>query len=169
MVHVYFRGCGSVAGDRNCLDVVGATVWREGDDGATVQTGERAGNAYIETWGSGPLKRDVKEVIVADTTLRVTNEGNTLVYSVMQGEVREDIYNVLTVPVGGEFRVILSDGTMVFLNSGSELRYPEAFRDGRGKSFKGQRLGLKCRKIACVLLGYTREKWTFGYWERLLT
>lgn len=82
-----------------------------------------------------PLKRDVKEVIVADTVLRVTNEGNTLVYSVMQGEVQEDTYNVLTVPVGGEFRVILSDGTMVFLNSGSELRYPEAFVTGRGKSF----------------------------------
>ena len=86
-----------------------------------------------------PLKRDVKEVIVADTTLRVTNEGNTLVYSVMQGEVREDTYNVLTVPVGGEFRVILSDGTMVFLNSGSELRYPEVFRDGQREVFlKGE-------------------------------
>ena len=86
-----------------------------------------------------PLKRDVKEVIVADTVLRVTNEGNTLVYSVMQGEVQEDTYNVLTVPVGGEFRVILSDGTMVFLNSGSELRYPEAFRDGQREVFlKGE-------------------------------
>lgn len=86
-----------------------------------------------------PLKRDVKEVIVADTVLCVTNEGNTLVYSVMQGEVREDTYNVLTVPVGGEFRVILSDGTMVFLNSGSELRYPEAFRDGQREVFlKGE-------------------------------
>jgi len=86
-----------------------------------------------------PLKRDVKEVIVADTTLCVTNEGNTLVYSVMQGEVREDTYNVLTVPVGGEFRVILSDGTMVFLNSGSELRYPEVFRDGQREVFlKGE-------------------------------
>ena len=82
---------------------------------------------------------DVKEVIVADTTLCVTNEGNTLVYSVMQGEVREDTYNVLTVPVGGEFRVILSDGTMVFLNSGSELRYPEVFRDGQREVFlKGE-------------------------------
>ena len=86
-----------------------------------------------------PLKRDVKEVIVADTTLRVTNEGNTLVYSVVEGDVQEDTYNVLTVPVGGEFRVILSDGTMVFLNSGSELRYPEVFRDGQREVFlKGE-------------------------------
>mgnify|MGYP002305392387 FL=1 len=86
-----------------------------------------------------PLKRDVKEVIVADTVLRVTNEGNTLVYSVMQGVALEDTYNVLTVPVGGEFRVILSDGTMVFLNSGSELRYPEVFRDGQREVFlKGE-------------------------------
>ena len=37
--------------------MVGATVWREGDDGATVQTGERAGDAYIETRGSGSVEK----------------------------------------------------------------------------------------------------------------
>ena len=36
-------------------------------------------------------------------------------------------YNVLEVPRGGEYTVTLSDGTVVYLNSGSELRYPVAF------------------------------------------
>lgn len=36
-------------------------------------------------------------------------------------------YNVLEVPRGGEYTVSLSDGTVVYLNSGSELRYPVAF------------------------------------------
>ena len=36
-------------------------------------------------------------------------------------------YNTLTVPVGAEYNLVLSDGTKVYLNAGSELRFPVAF------------------------------------------
>ena len=36
-------------------------------------------------------------------------------------------YNELNVPVAGEYQVVLSDGTKVFLNSSSSLRYPVVF------------------------------------------
>lgn len=36
-------------------------------------------------------------------------------------------YNTLKVPRGGEFKVVLEDGTEVFLNSDSELKYPVRF------------------------------------------
>lgn len=86
-----------------------------------------------------PLKRDAQEIIMADTALQILNEQNTLVYSVAEHETGELTYNVLTVPTGGEFRVVLSDGTSVFLNSGSELRYPEVFRGDRRDVFlKGE-------------------------------
>ena len=44
-------------------------------------------------------------------------------------------YNVLEVPRGGEYTVTLSDGTVVYLNSGSELRYPVAFGSERRDVF----------------------------------
>lgn len=35
--------------------------------------------------------------------------------------------NVLTTPNGGEFNIVLSDGTRVWLNAGSQLTFPEVF------------------------------------------
>ena len=40
-------------------------------------------------------------------------------------------YNVLKVPYGKKFDVYLSDGTHVFLNAGSSLRYPVSFLKGQ--------------------------------------
>ena len=39
----------------------------------------------------------------------------------------EPLYNTITVPAGGEFRVLLSDGSSVCLNSCSALTYPVPF------------------------------------------
>lgn len=40
-------------------------------------------------------------------------------------------YNTLNVPYGKRFNVILSDGTHVYLNSGSSLKYPIDFLEGK--------------------------------------
>ncbi len=44
--------------------------------------------------------------------------------------IKELVYNTLKVPYGKRFDVVLSDGTHVFLNSGSSLRYPVQFLKG---------------------------------------
>lgn len=50
-----------------------------------------------------------------------------LSYTSKRGATQEIEYHTLEVPIGGEYELKLSDGTHVFLNSGSTLRYPSAF------------------------------------------
>ena len=44
------------------------------------------------------------------------------------------VYNELNVPYGRSFKVILSDGTKVHLNSGSKLKYPLQFIQGKERT-----------------------------------
>lgn len=53
-------------------------------------------------------------------------EKNRLVYSKTYGE-GELVYNTLKIPYGKKFEVQLSDGTIVYLNAGTSLRYPVQF------------------------------------------
>lgn len=43
------------------------------------------------------------------------------------------LYNTATTPRGGQFKVVLSDGTKVWLNSASSIKYPVVFGDGERK------------------------------------
>ena len=49
-----------------------------------------------------------------------------------EAEVR---YNVLDVPVAADYRLHLSDGSVVYLNADSRLRYPETFTGGERKVY----------------------------------
>ena len=76
--------------------------------------------------------------LVPETNLQLEEEGGTRIltldnmvkYSRMDslvGQSTEVKYNTLIVPRGGEFSLELADGTRVWLNTESKLRYPVAF------------------------------------------
>lgn len=56
--------------------------------------------------------------------------GDLLEYN-YSAETGEASYNMLSVPLGRRFKLTLSDGTVVHLNSGTRLKYPIAFLKGR--------------------------------------
>jgi ferric-dicitrate binding protein FerR (iron transport regulator) len=66
------------------------------------------------------------QVLDAEGSVIGAQKGNQLVYN-DDSKVGALEYNTLTVPFGKRFDVKLSDGTKVFLNAGTSLRYPTKF------------------------------------------
>ena len=63
-----------------------------------------------------------------ETAGNIRIDSGKVVYSASVASQPEPmLYNTLSVPNGGEYRLLLADGTAVHLNAGSELRYPVAF------------------------------------------
>jgi ferric-dicitrate binding protein FerR (iron transport regulator) len=81
------------------------------DDGKTVNLEDEKLNQLVEKDGSVIL-----------------NEKGELSYTDIKPEkAKEQLQNTLVVPRGGEYTLVLSDGSRVFLNSVSKLTYPVAF------------------------------------------
>ena len=67
-------------------------------------------------------------------TQNANSNGEKITYN---GDSKQNtekvVYNYLTIPRGGQFFIELSDGTQVWLNSESQLKYPVSFIQGESR------------------------------------
>lgn len=63
----------------------------------------------------------------------IKSDGERLKYS--QANTNSKIaFNYLTIPRGGQYQIQLSDGTLVWLNADTKLKYPMAFKSGETRT-----------------------------------
>jgi len=75
----------------------------------------------------------------ADTTInkqvKVLRKDGQLIYDPAAAATNEIVYHTLNVPRKGQYKVTLPDGTKVWLNSESSIRYPASFTGNERKVF----------------------------------
>lgn len=82
------------------------------------------------------LKEEEERVISEDKGITVTGEKDRLVYTSSEGKNVDEIrFNELEVPRGGEYKVRLADGTLVYLNSATRMKYPVKFDEKERKVY----------------------------------
>lgn len=76
------------------------------------------------------LKKSSNQFVqrIGGVTIRKTADGQ-LVYTAAPGSQNEaQEWNSIITPLGGRYKITLSDGSLVVLNSGSKLEFPVGFR-----------------------------------------
>ena len=83
----------------------------------TLASGEQVN---LEEWGRDSLWKD--------GTLIRKRKGE-LTYEQKAGDMQQEemLFNTITIPRSGEYKLVLSDGTKVWLNSDSKLEFPNTF------------------------------------------
>lgn len=72
--------------------------------------------------------------IATSGTTQANNTGSQISYTdkenAASSEEEKDVFNEIIIPRGGEYKIILADGTRVWLNSQTKLKYPVKFTQG---------------------------------------
>lgn len=71
--------------------------------------------------GGLAVQDNVKIIKTADGSLAYQDAGTQTAASPVAG------YNMISTPLGGQYHLILADGTNAWLNAGSSIRYPASF------------------------------------------
>tara|TARA_R110002049_G_scaffold33017_6_gene109019 strand:- start:4012 stop:5169 length:1158 start_codon:yes stop_codon:yes gene_type:complete len=91
----------------------------------TIQIGQDKATLTLEDGSQIALEKGA-----SFKTKYANSNGQQIVYENDNTSTSQIAYNYLTIPRGGQFFITLADGTDVWLNSESKLKYPVSFVDG---------------------------------------
>ncbi len=105
----------------------------------SIKISKDARNTIVPGGNKAVLTLSNGSSIILDSTHQGTlsKQGNakvmklntaTLAYNAGDENSQEIVYNTLSTPNGGQYQLILSDGTRVWLNSASSIHFPTIFR-----------------------------------------
>ncbi|MCX6338117.1 MAG: FecR domain-containing protein [Bacteroidetes bacterium] len=75
----------------------------------------------LDSFGNG--------VVATQNGVKISLKDHLLKYDSKLGFSPETSYNIITTPKGRQFQIVLPDGTMVWLNAASSIKYPIAFKE----------------------------------------
>ena len=99
--------------------IIAESLIQPGTNGATL-TLANGKKIVLEQTGAGIIQAE------ANVKLEKANDS-LLIYTAGQNAPAEMSYNILETPKGRQYAVVLPDGTKVFLNAASTLKYPTQF------------------------------------------
>ncbi len=78
--------------------------------------------------GSKVVLDDVKNGALSNQgNTKVTKTNGKLAYNPINTGLTDNVYNTVSTPRGGHYQVVLPDGSQVWLNAASSIRFPTAF------------------------------------------
>lgn len=96
-----------------------------------VKPGERKAVLILDGGMKIFLGKNAEQLNEKDGTV-IAVDSTGVVYARDTSSLKDTvIYNTLSVPRGGEYFIVLADGTQVWMNADSRLRYPVRFREFR--------------------------------------
>jgi transmembrane sensor len=135
---------------------------------ATIQEILPGGNKATLTLSDGtviPLSDVADGGIASQGNMTVVKLDGMVQYQ-PKGESNEMVYNTIQTPKGGKYQLVLSDGTVVWLNASSSLRFPIAFNGtDRAVELKGEgffEVSKNAKKSFRVMLEQGSEIKVFG-------
>lgn len=90
------------------------------------------GNKAILTLGGGKQilltgARNGQLAMQGNTAITKTADGEIIYDNKKAGKSEATVYNSMSTPLGGQYHLVLADGTGVWLNAASSIKYPTAF------------------------------------------
>lgn len=92
-----------------------------------------ASQINLDDASSGEIARQADAIITKTTDGQLVYNASKSPVSSSEGADSNPVFNTISTPRGGKYRIILPDGSKVWLNAASSLKYPTRFGENERK------------------------------------